>query len=312
MSAAAFALFATKADAATLTFNPGGATWDTTNTYWNAGATAWTNGDDAIFGAAGAQSVNLTTNINAASITIQAAGYNISQNGNTLTVGSGGISTTATASLSGFTMGANQTVDVGSSSTLNVGTVVGAAQTLTKSGAGTLNVGTSNLGGVILNAGTISGGTLSSASAFDLRAGTVSATLGGSFGINKTTGGIVILSGNNSSLSGAVNVSAGSLVAQNANALGSGAVTVTGADLTLRSDTNTTFANNVTLDATSTVTVDRVTSGANVTHTLSGTTTLSGDTLNVVRGGNVTGTATLDIQDLSISGITTFNVGTGA
>ena len=312
MSAAAFALFATKADAATLTFNPGGATWDTTNTYWNAGATAWTNGDDAIFGAAGAQSVNLTTNINAASITIQAAGYNISQNGNTLTVGSGGISTTATASLSGFTMGANQTVDVGSSSTLNAGTVVGAARTLTKSGAGTLNVGTSNLGGVILNAGTISGGTLSSASAFDLRAGTVSATLGGSFGINKTTGGIVILSGNNNSLSGAVNVSAGSLVAQNANALGSGAVTVTGADLTLRSDTNTTFANDVTLDATSTVTVDRVTSGANVTHTLSGTTTLSGDTLNVVRGGNVTGTATLDIQDLSISGITTFNVGTGA
>ena len=313
MSAAAFALFATKADAATLTFNPGGATWDTTNTYWNAGATAWTNGDDAIFGAAGAQSVNLTTNINATSITIQAAGYNISQNGNTLTVGSGGISTTATASLSGFTMGANQTVDVGSSSTLNAGTVVGAAQTLTKSGAGTLNVGTSNLGGVILNAGTISGGTLSSASAFDLRAGTVSATLGGSFGINKTTGGIVILSGNNSSLSGAVNVSAGSLVAQNANALGSGAVTVTGADLTLRSDTNTTFANDVTLDATSTVTVDRVTSGANVTHTLSGTTTLSGDTLNVVRGGNVTGTATLNVANLDIAGAnTTFNVGTGA
>lgn len=317
MSAAAFALFATKADAAYIFVN-GGSTWDTTNNYWNAGGgpstAAWANGNDAVFGATGAQAVSLTTNISALSINISATGYNISQNGNTLTVGTGGITTTATASLSGFTMGANQAVDVGSSATLNSGTIVGAARTLTKSGAGTLNVGTSNLGGVILTAGTIAGGTLSSASVFDLQSGTVSASLGGISGINKTTGGTVVLSGNNSSLLGNVNVSAGSLIAQNANALGTGAVAVTGgANLFLQSDTNTTFANAVSIDATSSIVVDRITPGSSVTHTLSGTTTLSGDILNVVRGSNVTGTATLNLANLDIAGAnTTFNVGTGA
>ncbi len=69
--------------------------------------------------------------------------------------------------------------------------------------SGSLNLGSSSntLGAVQLVGGSISGGTgvLScDTSAFDLQSGTVSATLGGSAGLTKSTTGIVTLSGNSS------------------------------------------------------------------------------------------------------------------
>jgi autotransporter-associated beta strand protein len=68
------------------------------------------------------------------------------------------------------------------------------------------------LAGVQITSGNItgSGGTLTSTSAFDLQNGTVSAILGGSVGLNKTTANTVTLTGNNT-YSGVTTISAGTL-----------------------------------------------------------------------------------------------------
>ncbi|MDP3083205.1 MAG: autotransporter-associated beta strand repeat-containing protein, partial [Rubrivivax sp.] len=87
---------------------------------------------------------------------------------------------------------------------------------------GTFGLGTFNeaLAGVQLTAGSITGtGTLTSGSAYEMQAGTASANLAGAVGLNKTTGDTVTLSGNNS-YTGATAVSAGTLVASHASALG--------------------------------------------------------------------------------------------
>ncbi len=80
--------------------------------------------------------------------------------------------------------------------------------------SGTFAVTTVNetVAGVTLVTGSITGssGVLTSTSAYDLRAGSVSAILGGSVGLTKTTGSTVTLSGANS-YTGATTISAGAL-----------------------------------------------------------------------------------------------------
>jgi len=78
------------------------------------------------------------------------------------------------------------------------------------------------LAGVQLTGGSISSssGVLTSASAFDLQSGTVSAILGGTTGVVKTSSGVVTLSGANV-FSGGTQVNAGMLIGTSTAALGS-------------------------------------------------------------------------------------------
>ena len=79
---------------------------------------------------------------------------------------------------------------------------------------GNFNIGTFNdtVAGVQLTGGTIAGttGTLTSLSAYDMENGTVSAILGGTVGLNKTTNGTVNLNGNDT-YTGTTNITAGTL-----------------------------------------------------------------------------------------------------
>jgi filamentous hemagglutinin family protein len=113
--------------------------------------------------------------------------------------------------------------------TVSAGTLtLGASNLLVSSTSLLVNGGTFNLGannqtfaGVQLASGSIAGagGVLTSTTNYDLRSGTVSAILAGAVGVNKTTGGAVTLSGNNT-YTGATTVSAGALGAAANNALG--------------------------------------------------------------------------------------------
>ena len=95
----------------------------------------------------------------------------------------------------------------------------------TFSGTGQLSVGS---GGLILNGGTLTGGSLSFAGVTPyLYAGSnvpsrISSALEGDWGLVKFGAGSLILAGNNSGLSGAIAVTAGTLSAQNFAALGAG------------------------------------------------------------------------------------------
>ncbi len=81
----------------------------------------------------------------------------------------------------------------------------------------TINGGTLKIGGIAasigafqITGGTVTGtGTLRSNAAYDIQAGTVNAVLGGSVGLNKTTGGVASV--NNPTYTGTTNVSAGTL-----------------------------------------------------------------------------------------------------
>jgi autotransporter-associated beta strand protein len=77
---------------------------------------------------------------------------------------------------------------------------------------GTLNIGTlsASIGAFQITGGTVSGsGALSSNAAYDVQAGTVNAVLGGSVGLNKTSGGVASI--NAPLYTGTTNVSAGTL-----------------------------------------------------------------------------------------------------
>jgi autotransporter-associated beta strand protein len=89
-----------------------------------------------------------------------------------------------------------------------------------------LNTYRQTVGSFQLIAGTVQSGSLS-ASSFGLESGLVSAVLGGTATLTKSTGGTVVLSGAND-LSGLMVVNAGSLVIANAGLLTRGALTVDG------------------------------------------------------------------------------------
>jgi fibronectin-binding autotransporter adhesin len=100
-----------------------------------------------------------------------------------------------------------------------------------------------------LTGGTITGttGTISSTAGFDLQAGTISAILGGSSSVVKSTGGNVLLSGNNT-YSGGFTLNEGLVrihndsTASTGNALGTGTVTLAGGVLTSSAGTGSTVA----------------------------------------------------------------------
>ena len=104
-----------------------------------------------------------------------------------------------------------------------------------KVSGGTLAMGayTDTVGGVSLIGGSITGsgtGALTSTTAFDMQAGTVSAILGGTSGLSKSTGGTVTLSGQNT-YTGATSVTGGTLIVNGAINAGSLTTVATGATL---------------------------------------------------------------------------------
>ena len=235
-----------------------------------------------------------------------------------LTLGTGSLSKsgtgtlTLTAAASGWTgattitdgklvFGAN---DVLSSGALNINAgstldMAGFSQTSSQpAGVVTLN----GNGEIKSSAGT---STLNSSAAFELKNGTVSVNLAGTNGINKTSGGdIVTLSGDNSGLSGSVNIAAGTLEIKSNNALGTGKVTMTGGSLDINSDSALTLGNNVEVSTGSAITMGAVTpytvSRPSVTQTL-GTLKIADGNLSVNKGGNFDSTETVTLAFGTVS-----------
>ena len=191
-----------------------------------------------------------------------------------------------------------------------------ATDTLANAGAvnvngGTLALGTNTdtVGTVTLTSGSITGsgaGELTgTGSAFDVRSGTVSAKLGGSVGLTKTTVGTVTLSGVNA-YSGATNVNEGRLTIDTSGSINaSSGVTIAGGALRYNASTN--LATTVTFTS-------GTLEGTNWNGTLSGLTIGSGQTISP---GNSPGTATTGSQTWAGAGSYLFEVnnatgGTGA
>jgi autotransporter-associated beta strand protein len=200
--------------------------------------------------------------------------------------------------------------------TVNAGTLTlgHATDTLSNTGAVTVNGGalaiganSDAVGAVTLTGGSITGtgGTLTGSS-YDVRNGSISANLGGSGALTKSTSGTVTLSGSNT-YSGDTTVNAGTLVLGHAtNTLSdTGAVTVNGGELSLGSNSDTVGA--VTLASGS----------------ITGTGTLSGSSYDVRNGAisaslggsgaltkSTTDTVTLSGSNNTYSGGTTVNGGT--
>ncbi|QSB02934.1 autotransporter domain-containing protein [Methylomonas sp. EFPC1] len=222
---------------------------------------------------------------------------------------------------------------------------LGASDVLANTSSLVVNGGTFDLGanndtvaGVQLTSGSITGtGTLTSTSAFDVQSGTVSANLGGSVGLSKTTAGTVTLSGSNT-YTGTTQVSAGTLALSASDALantsslvvdggtfalGSHNDTVAGVRLLSGSITGTgTLTSNSAFDLQSGTVSANLGGGVGLNKTTSGTVTLSGTnsytgntlvdagvlnfTGNNTHSGNFTGNGTLQFG----AGTQQFNAGT--
>ncbi|MFM7072990.1 MAG: autotransporter-associated beta strand repeat-containing protein [Planctomycetota bacterium] len=187
------------------------------------------------------------TDIVASSVTLISAG-SVGASGDSLSISSNSLATdTSTANgsqfldLQGGTPSA--TIQAGT------GTIRGANGTLRLTSAAAINsqatlvvdTGSSiavadtvsvTVNQVVVNGGSITGelGTISSASAIDLRSGTVGAALGGTAGLVKTTSGTSTLSGANV-YSGATSLNAGTLLVNGSTAAGSAVTVASGATL---------------------------------------------------------------------------------
>lgn len=156
--------------------------------------------------------------------------------------------------------------------------------------------------------------TFTLANAGDLTSSTTSTLI-------KSGQGTFTIAANNTGFTGGAIVNAGTLELRTANALGTNrTIELAGGNLRLESNSSTTFASNINVTANSSIAVDRVSSGTNLTHTL-GSASIGNSALTVsgangfdLRLGTVTltgGTATLNPNtvgsDLTVGAI----VGTG-
>ncbi len=138
----------------------------------------------------------------------------------------------------------------------------------------------------------------------------IAVKLTGSAGLTKSGNGKLVLSGDNSGLTGDVTLSAGTLRASAANALGAGTLSIGGGTLELASNNGVSFNRNTTVSADATIKSDRAAAdnGAGATQTL-GTLSMGGQTLTIDRGGNVgSGTTGITFGAVTLSGAPTFTV----
>jgi autotransporter-associated beta strand protein len=140
----------------------------------------------------------------------------------------------------------------------------------------------------------------------------VASALTGTNGLTKAGTGSLTLSGANT-YSGTTAISAGTLRAVGTSAMGTSSVTLSGGTLELANDTNSTYTNNVTVSANSTIKSDLSSgTGAGITNTL-GTLTIGAQTLTIDKGSNVTsGTAGVTFGATTLSGASTFTVNSGS
>ncbi|MEI6674375.1 MAG: autotransporter-associated beta strand repeat-containing protein [Verrucomicrobiota bacterium] len=247
--------------------------------------------------------------------------------GGTLQLGTGGTSGSVSTS-SGIL---NNGVLVFNRSNANAFShVISGSGSVTQTGSGTLTLtGTNTYSGITtITNGTLqigdgfTDGSIASSSGIVLTSALVynvtsssnySHVIGGAGSLSKTGVGTLTLSGA-STFTGGITASAGTLKAtSDAAALGTGAATLTlsGGSLQLANDTGLTFNRNTTVAADTTITSDRLTSGAGVTDTL-GTLTLGAQTLSLAAGSYVaTGTAGLTFGATTLTGAATFNPATG-
>ncbi len=139
---------------------------------------------------------------------------------------------------------------------------------------------------------------------------TISSALTGSNGLTKSGNGKLVLSGDNSGLSGVVTLSAGTLRASSANALGVDTLSIGGGTLELATNNGASFNRNTTVSADATIKSDRAAddNGAGATQTL-GTLSMGGQTLTIDRGGNVgSGTTGITFGAVTLSGAPIFTV----
>jgi fibronectin-binding autotransporter adhesin len=257
-------VFAVNANAGTYYWYGGGSgtlggagTWDTALSYWSASTdtpsyVAWPNttDDGAYFGGAGG-AVTVSGSVTAGGLAVAASDYNFS--GGTLGLGGGGIATWYSSGTSAISsavaLRASQSWTVGAGAELNVsGVVSGTGMALTASGAGTLTFGATNTytGGTTINAGAtlqlagalsttgaiVDNGTLifNGASAY-----ACSNAISGTGSLYKWGANRLTISANNSSYSGNIYLSSGTLVASNATTtnkpLGTGLLTLSGGTL---------------------------------------------------------------------------------
>ena len=260
--------------AASLTWNNGAATgnWNTTDLNWS-GAATWNNAtpDQAVFGATGVGTVNLTTAITANKLTFNTAGYTIS--GNSLTPG-----------------GTTPTLTANADATIS--SVLAGSATITKNGAGKLTLTGANTltGTVAVTQGTVelgSGGTLvkgvtvsgaaGNNATFNLAGGAITSS-GGSYTAGAATGetGIVNLSGGSLTLSG-------------------------GAELTIGNATNAITSYNQTGGAVSVTTTNHIYTGMGTGTGVTTNVNLSGGGFTVVPGNSST---TFSIGGRSLTTVT--------
>ena len=310
---------------APISWNTGNGTWDTSSNNWlasNLTTTTYFDMLDAVefgdaTGATGNPVVTLATNVSPLGVTMNTTGrtYTVS--------GAGSISGSGALTLPGtntgiFTLATGNNTFSGGTSVLGGTLALGhATDTLPDSGAVTvdgasavLSLGTNNdtVGVVSLkNGGSItgSGGTLTGTS-YALESGSVSAILGGSGSLTKTTAGTLTLSGANT-YTGTTTVSAGTLVLGNTGALqGTTGFMGFAIGTTLQLSTDTAFTTFPLFGASSgasavTFVSDRATAGAGLTHVL-GTPNLGANTYNFTSGANVTsGTAGISFDGMRMT-----------
>lgn len=287
------------------------ATWvGTTDSLW-ATDTNWSTtpvpgtGDTATFNDAGGavDVIGLGTGVTVNTIlfdTANAAAY---------TIGSGAVgSQTLTLNNSGaVTMNATVAQNELFNSAIRLGTDA-TAGTYTFTNNSTTNSLTF-AGGIL---GGIAGGTAGAKTLTVTGAGatTISGIIGNgsatSVALTKSGAGTLTLSGVNT-YTGATTLSAGILRAtSSASALGAGTLSLGGGTLQLANDTGLSFNRNTTVTGNTTISSDRLTAGAGLTHTL-GTLSIGAFTLNVTRGANATsGTGAVTFGATTLTGNANF------
>ncbi len=217
-------------------------------------------------------------------------------------------------STTGATLPVNQTTTTADTVNFGNGATGLAAGTITVSGAvSTGNITFASGSGAI----TLSGGTsitLAAAQTITVNnsSNTISTLLtGAATSLTKAGTGSLTLSAANT-YAGQTILSAGTLRATNSTAaLGTGTLALAGGTLQLANDTGLNFGRNTTVSGNTTVTSDRLSSGAGVTHTL-GTLAIGAQTLSITSGGNATGTtAGITFGSVTQSGASIFDVASG-
>ncbi len=313
------------ASGAPISWNTGNGAWDTSTPNWvdsTLAPTAYVDTLDTVLlgdaaGATGNPQITLASAVSPVAVTMNTSGRNYTISGAGAIGGSGGLNllstnlgtltlATANHSFSGGTLINGGTLALGdTSNTLpdsGAVTVDGATAVLSL-GANSDTVGVVTLkndAAITGSAGILTG------SSYNLESGSISAGLGGSGSVTKTTAGTVILSGANT-YTGETNLNGGTLVAANANALSSSSlvlISTAAGSGTLQLATDTSVAPFV-LSASSSfpgkIVSDRATPGAGITHEL-GAANLANNTWTIESGTSVTsGTAAVSLASINLT-----------